>query len=80
MRKDTEYLFFSSEYDFKNMNIRERLDTLGLAAGRVFEPIEATGYPTEELKDIKRPSSKKFCSMGADILKRIGASTLGIAS
>lgn len=39
--------------DFKNMNIRERLETLGLAAGRVFEPIEARGYTTEEIRDIK---------------------------
>lgn len=62
MRKDTEYLFFSSEYDFKNMNIRERLETLGLAAGRVFEPIEATGYPTEELKDIKSLPLRNFAA------------------
>lgn len=45
------YLVISD--DFKNMNIRERLETLGLAAGRVFEPIEAIGYSAEELRDIK---------------------------
>jgi uncharacterized protein len=31
------------------MNIRERLELLGIAAGRVFEPIEAIGYTQEEL-------------------------------
>ncbi|HUT84814.1 MAG TPA: nucleotidyltransferase domain-containing protein [Thermodesulfobacteriota bacterium] len=38
--------------DFKNLNVRERLDILGLAAGRVFEPIEALGYTPEELKHV----------------------------
>jgi hypothetical protein len=35
--------------DFKNMNMRERLELLGIAAGRVYEPIEALGYTQEEL-------------------------------
>ncbi|PIW87865.1 MAG: nucleotidyltransferase domain-containing protein [Nitrospirae bacterium CG_4_10_14_0_8_um_filter_41_23] len=39
--------------DFKDMNLRERLEALGLAAGRVFEPIEAIGYTEEEVKDTK---------------------------
>ena len=26
------------------LNLRERLEVLGLAAGKVFEPIEARGY------------------------------------
>lgn len=30
------------------MNLRERLELLGLAAGRVFEPIEALGYTPDE--------------------------------
>lgn len=29
--------------NFKDKNLRERLELLGLAAGRVFEPIEALG-------------------------------------
>ncbi|HCC69393.1 MAG TPA: hypothetical protein DEP99_05850 [Nitrospiraceae bacterium] len=41
------------EHGFKNMNLRERLESLGLAAGRVFEPIEAFGYTEEEIKDTK---------------------------
>ena len=39
--------------DFRNMNLRERLETLGLAAGRVLEPIEAIGYTEAETKDAK---------------------------
>lgn len=35
--------------DFKGKNLRERLEILGLAAGRVFEPIEARGYTEEEI-------------------------------
>ena len=35
--------------DFKGKNLRERLEILGLAAGRVFLPIEAMGYTEEEI-------------------------------
>lgn len=40
--------------DFRNMNIRERLELLGIAAGRVFEPIEALGYTEEEIESEKK--------------------------
>lgn len=39
--------------NFKDFLIRERLEILGIASGRVFEPIEAMGYTEEELKDVK---------------------------
>lgn len=39
--------------DFKNMSLRERLEILGIAAGSVFEPIEALGYTEEEIKNKK---------------------------
>ena len=52
-REDSDIDLLVISDDFKNMNIRERLETLGLAAGRVFEPIEAIGYSSEELRDIK---------------------------
>ncbi len=35
--------------DFRGKNLRERLEILGLAAGRVFEPIEAIGYTEDEI-------------------------------
>lgn len=36
------------------MNLRERLELLGVAAGRIFEPIEALGYTQEELESRKK--------------------------
>lgn len=36
--------------DFKNLNLRERLEILGLTAGRILEPIEALGYTPQEVK------------------------------
>ena len=43
--------------DFKNYNLRERLELLGLAAGKVFEPIEALGYTPEEMVKEKKAHS-----------------------
>ncbi len=42
--------------DFKNLNLRERLEILGLAAGKVFEPIEALGYTQEEIESEEKGS------------------------
>ena len=39
--------------NFKEMNLRERLEILGLAAGKIFEPIEALGYTEEEVRNKK---------------------------
>jgi len=52
-REDSDIDLIVVSEDFKKMNIRERLEILGLAAGRVFEPIEAIGYTAEEIRDIK---------------------------
>ncbi len=52
-REDSDIDLIVISEDFKNINLRERLETLGLAAGRVFEPIEALGYTEEEVKDTK---------------------------
>ena len=43
--------------DFQKMNLRERLEILGIAAARIMKPIEAKGYTAEE---IKRPSPASF--------------------
>ena len=42
--------------DFKKSNLRERLEILGIAAGRVFEPIEALGYTSQEIKKQRKDS------------------------
>ncbi|MBI5410311.1 MAG: nucleotidyltransferase domain-containing protein [Nitrospirae bacterium] len=52
-REDSDIDLIVISGDFRHMNLRERLETLGLAAGRVFEPIEAVGYTEEEVKDTK---------------------------
>ncbi|MCM8778385.1 MAG: nucleotidyltransferase domain-containing protein [Candidatus Omnitrophica bacterium] len=49
-RQDSDIDLIVISDDFKNMNLRERLEVLGLAAGRVFEPIEALGYTPEEIE------------------------------
>ena len=43
--------------DFKKYNLRERLELLGLVAGKVFEPIEALGYTPEEMAEEKKAHS-----------------------
>lgn len=36
--------------DFKKMNLRERIEVLGIAAVRIMQPIEARGYTLKEVK------------------------------
>lgn len=36
--------------DFAKLNMRERLELLGVAAGRIMEPVEAFGLTPEEVK------------------------------
>ncbi len=48
-REDSDIDMIVISDSFKNMNLRERLELLGIAAGRVFEPIEALGYTQEEV-------------------------------
>lgn len=38
--------------DFKKLNIRERIEILGIAAARLMKPIEAKGYTVAEIKKI----------------------------
>lgn len=49
-REDSDIDLIVLSEDFRDMNLRERLELLGLAAGRVFEPIEALGYTPGELE------------------------------
>jgi len=55
-REDSDIDVIVVSDDFKTMNLRERLELLGIAAGRVFEPIEALGYTQEELESRKNES------------------------
>ncbi|HZV47233.1 MAG TPA: nucleotidyltransferase domain-containing protein [Thermodesulfovibrionales bacterium] len=53
-REDSDIDLLLISERFEGMNIRERLELLGIAAGKVFEPIEAFGYTPEEIDANKR--------------------------
>jgi len=53
-REDSDIDLLLISERFAGMNIRERLELLGIAAGKVFEPIEAFGYTPEEIDANKR--------------------------
>ena len=53
-REDSDIDVIVISEDFKKMNLRERLELLGIAAGKVFEPIEALGYTPEEIESHKK--------------------------
>ncbi len=55
-REDSDIDLIVISDDFQNLNFRERLETLGLAAGRVFEPIEALGYTAKEIESEAKES------------------------
>ncbi len=42
--------------NFQKMNLRERLEVLGMAAARIMQPIEAKGYTAEEIKSVSNIS------------------------
>ncbi|RKY24831.1 MAG: nucleotidyltransferase domain-containing protein [Planctomycetota bacterium] len=43
---DVDFIVVSDS--FSGMNVRERLEVLGVAAARILEPIQALGYTQEE--------------------------------
>jgi len=52
-REDSDIDLIVISRDFEDMNLRERLEILGLAAGNILEPIEALGYTPEEVLEKK---------------------------
>ena len=48
---DIDLLIVSS--DFENLNTRERLELLGVAAARLWQPIEAIAYTPDELAHVE---------------------------
>jgi uncharacterized protein len=52
-REDSDIDLVVISRDFENMNLRERLEKLGLAAGNILEPIEALGYTPKEVSEKK---------------------------
>ncbi len=45
--------------DFAKMNLRKRLEMLGIAAARIMKPIEAKGYTLKEVKQASKSSLLK---------------------
>lgn len=52
--------------DFAHMNLRERLEVLGMTAARIMEPIQALGYTKEEFEALGEGS------FVGDEVKRVG--------
>lgn len=48
-RQDSDIDLIIVSKDFEKMNIRERLEILGIAAARIMQPIQADGYTPDEL-------------------------------
>ncbi|MBU1006401.1 MAG: nucleotidyltransferase domain-containing protein [Candidatus Omnitrophica bacterium] len=54
--------------DFQSMNLRERLEVLGVAAVRIMKPIEAKGYTPEEIKEASQASFlKEILEVGVSV-------------
>ncbi len=47
-REDSDIDLIVISEDFQKMNLRERLEVLGIAAIRIMQPIEANGYTAKE--------------------------------
>lgn len=58
-REDSDIDLLVVSSDFQKMNLRERLEVLGMAAARIMKPIEAQGYTPEETETALRPSFLK---------------------
>ncbi len=49
-REDSDIDLVIISTNFQGMNLRERLEVLGIAAARIMKPVEARGYTPEEIK------------------------------
>ena len=55
-RKDSDIDLVVVSDDFEKLNLRERLEILGLAAVRIMQPIEAKGYTRREVEHVSSAS------------------------
>ncbi|PIY82867.1 MAG: nucleotidyltransferase domain-containing protein [Candidatus Omnitrophica bacterium CG_4_10_14_0_2_um_filter_44_9] len=67
-REDSDIDLIIISEDFQKMNLRERLEILGIAAVRIMEPVEAKGYTPEEIQ----------MAQDASFLKEILATGIGV--
>ena len=67
-REDSDINLIIISEDFRKMNLRKRLEVLGIAAARIMEPIEAKGYIPEELEAAEEASFlKEVLEIGVNI-------------
>ncbi len=67
-RKDSDIDLIIISKDFQKMNLRERLEILGIAAVRIMEPVEAKGYTPEEIQITQEASFlKEILEIGISI-------------
>lgn len=67
-REDSDIDLAVVSADFQTMNLRKRLEVLGIAAARIMQPIEARGYAPKEI-DMVLPHSflKEIMEAGVSI-------------
>lgn len=55
-REDSDIDLIVVSKDFEKMNIRERLEMLGIASARIMQPIQAKGYTPLEMESKEKDS------------------------
>lgn len=55
-REDSDIDLIVVSKDFEGMNLRERLEVLGMAAARIMQPIQAKGYTPLEMASEEKDS------------------------
>lgn len=55
-REDSDIDLLVVSRDFETMNIRERLEILGVASARIMQPIQAKGYTLQEMESKEKDS------------------------
>jgi len=67
-REDSDIDLIVISKDFQKMNLRERLEVLGIAAVRIMRPVEAKGYTPQELETPQEASFlKEVLEVGVSI-------------
>lgn len=55
-REDSDIDLIVVSKDFERMNLRERLEVLGMASARIMQPIQAKGYTPQEMASEEKDS------------------------
>ena len=67
-KEDSDIDLIIISEDFQKMNLRERLEVLGIAAARIMKPVEAKGYTPEEIEATQEASFlKEILEVGVSI-------------